>query len=158
MPLSVGQREDRSGGGGPDAGQGGQRRDVAGHLAAVALADEARGTVQIAGPGVVAEAAPQVQDFVHLGRGERGHVREAAHEGGEVGEHRRDLGLLQHDLRHPYPVGCRLALPGQVVTAVARVPGEESGCEGLRAGAVATHTPPHGARCRGHDRRGSGRR
>ena len=137
----------------PMPGKGGEPLDVVRQLAAVTFAHQTRGAMQIARACVVAEAAPAVQHFVDFSRGERGHVRKAVHEGSEVREHGGGLGLLQHDFRHPYPVGSRLAFPGQLMTPVTGVPGEEPGRD--RVGSAATHTPRRGARFREPCRPGS---
>src|SRR5690606_6117113 len=47
--------------------------------------------------------------------------------------HGTDLGLLEHDLRDPDPVGGDVALPGQVLAAVPVIPGQHGLAEGLRA-------------------------
>ena len=78
----------------------------------------------------------------HLVRGrgrERQDVGEARHEALIIGNDRAHLRLLQHDFRDPHPVGAALALPGQVMTARARVPGEQRGGDGglrCRHGAI----------------------
>ena len=65
----------------------------------------AGGALQVAGARVVAEARPQVQHFIDRRRGERRHVGEARHEALVVRDDGGHLGLLQHDLRHPHPIG-----------------------------------------------------
>ncbi len=51
----------------------------------------------------------------------------AAHKAFEIGDHRADLGLLQHDLGHPYPVGADVLLPGQVLAAELVIPVQHPG-------------------------------
>jgi hypothetical protein len=71
-------------------------------------------------------------------------AREARHEALEIGLHRRDRGLLQHDLRDPDAVRigalARQRAPGQDA-AMAVIPGEEIG--GARLGSRSVH----GLRC-----------
>ncbi len=80
--------------------------------------DDLCGLVQIAGAGIVAEAGPQMQDPVSVGRRQVCDPGEAIHESLEIGDNRADLGLLQHDFRHPDSVGAGIILPGQVVAAM----------------------------------------
>ena len=47
----------------------------------------------------------------------------------EIGNDRRDLGLLKHDFGQPDPVGIFGALPGKVVTAVDPLPVDDPTCE-----------------------------
>src|SRR5690606_7163693 len=68
-----------------------------------------------------------VQYLVLGGGGQRPHIGEALQEALVVGDNGGDLGLLQHDLRHPHPVGGDVALPGQVPAAVAVEPGQHRG-------------------------------
>ena len=88
-----------------------------------------RRVLQISRARVIAQAAPQPQHLV-LGRaGERGDVGEALQKSGVKRYHRRNLGLLQHDLRDPDAIGVVRPLPGKIVAAVALVPGEQAGGE-----------------------------
>src|SRR5690606_1996217 len=81
--------------------------------------------MQVAGAGIVTETGPQMQDVID-GRGrQRMDVGELTHEALEVGNDGADLGLLQHDFRHPDPVGVGVLLPGQMVTAVLREPAQD---------------------------------
>jgi hypothetical protein len=54
-----------------------------------------------------------------------GQIGKAGEEARVVGDHRRHLRLLQHDFGQPDAVGIARVLPGQVVAAVARVPGDQ---------------------------------
>ena len=92
----------------------------------VARHDFLRGGLQVAGPGIVAQALPLAQDIVRVGRGQAGDVGEVLHPAQVVPAGGFDLGLLEHDFRHPDAVrvaGSRRA-PRQV--AVVRVvPGQK---------------------------------
>ena len=81
-------------------------------LSAMVLYDLFCGSVQIARPGVIAEAGPQVQHLVHAGICQCGDIRILRYETKVVGNDRLDLGLLQHDFRDPDPVGRWILLPG----------------------------------------------
>jgi hypothetical protein len=78
--------------------------------------------VKVAGAGVVTQARPQVQHLIDRRIGQRPHVREALHEALVVGNDGGHLGLLQHDLGNPHPVGAAVLLPGKVVPPVQGVP------------------------------------
>ena len=73
--------------------------------------------MQVAGAGVVAEPGPQGQHRIERALGQVRQGREAGHEALEVGDDHRHLGLLEHDLGDPDPVGGGVALPGQVLAA-----------------------------------------
>ena len=92
---------------------------------AVLARNDAGGAVQVAAPGVVAEAAPQVQYLVEVGVRQRADVGKAGDEALEVRHDRAHLGLLQHDLRDPDPIGRTFLLPRQVLAAVDVPPGEQ---------------------------------
>jgi hypothetical protein len=102
-----------------------------------------RGAVQIASTGVVAKTSPQVQDLIDGRRSECFHLRKSRHEALVVGNHGRDLRLLQHDFRDPHAVGGEVALPGQMRAAMLREPLQNSGSEARRLRQFAS---------RGHDR------
>ena len=58
--------------------------------------------------------------------------RKPRHEALVVRDHGGNLGLLQHDLGHPYPVGRGVVLPRQIMAAVHIEPGEQPLGELLR--------------------------
>ena len=116
------QARNRASGGQADTRQFGEFFHVAGEFAAVFGHHDLRGLLQVARPGVVAQARPQVQHFIFRRGGQGFDRRQGGHEPVEVVEHGADLGLLQHDLRHPHPVRRDALLPGQVVAAMAVVP------------------------------------
>ena len=88
------------------------------------------GGVQVAGAGVVAQAGPVRHDLVGTGRGQVGQGGKAFDEALEIADDGGDLGLLQHHLRQPHPVGRSRLLPGQVVAAVLVEPGQQGRGEG----------------------------
>jgi hypothetical protein len=112
----------------------GQRREPlarARELGAVLGDDRLRGAMQVAGPAVVAEPAPEREHVVERRRGERAHVGKAGDEALEVAEHGRDLRLLQHHLGEPDAVRIA-ALPGQPVAAVLALPVDDAAGEPRR--------------------------
>ena len=136
--LGRGERENRPGGRAADTGERGERVEALGELPAVLVKDAQRRAMEVAGARVVAEPGPEVQHLIHRRRGEGADIREALHEAPVIGHDRRDLGLLQHDLRHPDTIRGAVLLPGKIVSSFAGVPLEE--CGGDRRGA-AGHPP-----------------
>ena len=59
----------------------------------------------------------------------RGDIRKPRDETLEVGNDRRHLSLLQHDLRDPDAVRRTLLLPWKIVATAPRMPRDEFGCE-----------------------------
>ena len=82
--------------------------------AAVARADLAGARVQVARARVVAEPGPRGEHVVERRLGERRHGREPGHPALPVRDHRRDPGLLQHDLADPDRVGVAGPPPRQI--------------------------------------------
>ena len=139
-PLSGADADDRPGGRAPDTWQGRQCLDTLDREGAAMLSDHLlSGLVQIARPGVVAKPRPQVQHLIDLRRRQRRDIREALHEARVIGQHRRDLGLLEHDLRDPHTIRGGVLLPGQVLAAMLIEPVEHAGLEFLRAQRNACH-------------------
>ena len=134
MPLITGQSEDRPGRGATDAGQLDHLVETGRELATMSVADLLRGAVQVARPRVVTESGPKVQHRVDGRRRERRDIRKAQYEALEVRDGRRDLRLLQHDLRDPHPVRAARSLPRQIVAPAAQVPGDERGAKLRRIG------------------------
>src|SRR5690606_2684267 len=133
-PLAEGDGENRPRRGAADARQGGEAVEGVGKPAAVFSCDDLGRPGEVAGAGVVAEAGPQVQHGVEGRRGEGLDSGRGGGEAGEVGHHRGHLGLLQHDLRQPHPVGGDVPLPGQVLAAVVVEPAEQAAGELAVAG------------------------
>ena len=94
--------------------------------------------LQIARPGVVAEAAPQVQHLVEVGARQRLHRWKPCRKPFEVGRDRTHLRLLEHDFRQPHAVRRVLALPREVLPAVGVPPDEQT------VGERADHLRGHG--------------
>src|SRR5687768_328548 len=107
----------------------GQLLDLDGRRRETAIRDELGGGVQVAAPGVVAEAAPKAQHLVLRRPGKTLHGRKAAQEALVIGNDGRDLRLLQHHFRKPDPVRIASALPGQIAPAVLLLPCSERACE-----------------------------
>ena len=90
-----------------------------------------RAGLQVARPGIVAEARPFPHHLFVFRRGQIGHGGPAAGESLEIGFDGGDPRLLQHDFRQPHPVGvgrfgaAGRHAPGQV-PRMAVVPGEQS--------------------------------
>ena len=61
--------------------------------------------MQAPGAGVVAEALPEQQQPLLIGGGQGSEVREGLHPAPPIGEHHRQLGLLQHHLGHEHAIG-----------------------------------------------------
>ena len=81
--------------------------EVSGEVSAYRLG----ASLQVAGAGVIAKPLPGVQHIVEACLGERADVRPTHREGSEIGDHRGDGGLLQHDLGEPDAVGIGAPAP-----------------------------------------------
>ena len=111
---------DRAAGVTPHSRQRQHASQVAGEAPAKLVADLLGRLLQVARPRVVAEAFPKFDHRVVVGSGERFDVRELLHPPLPIRDHRLDLRLLQHDLRHPDCVRIARPPPRQI----AGVPGE----------------------------------
>src|SRR5882672_5429911 len=87
--------------------------------------DGLRSGVQITGPRVVAQPAPQRQDIVERRCRERLHAGKTRKEAPVVRNNGGNLGLLQHDLGEPDAVGIARPLPRQVVAPVTGLPAHQ---------------------------------
>ena len=94
-----GEREDRPRDVPADPRQGPDRLRVVGEGPAVLADDRAGRRVELAGPAVVAQPLPQLEDLGLVRLGQRLDRREPREEPLEVGDHRRDRRLHQHHLR-----------------------------------------------------------
>ena len=72
------------------------------------------GFLEISCPAVIAQPLPQLHQLVLRSRRQILYRGKSVHELGKIPQHRRHAGLLQHDLRHPHPIGGGLPPPGQV--------------------------------------------
>jgi hypothetical protein len=86
---------------------------------------DARRVAQVPPARVIAQAAPEPQHLVLGSSRERCHVREARKETLVIGDHRGNLGLLQHDFREPDAVRIACVLPWQAMPAVAALPEDQ---------------------------------
>src|SRR5690554_2814157 len=80
------------------------------------------GLVQIAGAGIIPQAGPVAEYLVYRRFCQGVDVRKADHKSLEVGDNGGYLGLLEHDLRDPYPIRVPVIVPRQVMPAVGVVP------------------------------------
>ena len=122
VPIAVAERKDGAGGRAADPRQGDKRVEFARHLPVMTVPHQDGGPVKIAGPGVVAESRPQPEHVVEGRVRESRESRKPCHESLVVPDDDTDPGLLQHDFGHPHAVGCGVALPGQMLAPVARMP------------------------------------
>ena len=60
---------------------------------------------KIAGAGIIAQAGPRSHHLGLVGRRERFDARPATGKSLEIGPRHRNIGLLQHDLGQPHPIG-----------------------------------------------------
>jgi len=82
-------------------------------------------TMQVARPGVIAEARPVLDDGIDRRRGKRLHIGKTGQKSGVIRDHGADLSLLQHDLGQPDAVRVLRPLPGQVVAPGGLLPGDQ---------------------------------
>ncbi len=109
----------------PDARQGFKLLLTGGEFPLVIPNDELSCFLKIAGTGVIPEAGPVPQNVVYRCFGQGPNIRKPGHKGLIVWNNRRHLGLLQHDFRHPDPVGGPVVMPGQVFPAVVVIPAQK---------------------------------
>lgn len=121
--VPEGDAHHRAGGVRPDPGQAAEPVRVVGNT--LTGRHQLRGRLpEKPGAPVEAQALPRLQDLLLPCGRQGGQIREAFQEAEVVGDHRLHLGLLQHDLREPDPVGIPGPAPGQV-PAVRPVPAQE---------------------------------
>ena len=95
--------------------------------------DHLRRLVHAACAMVIAETAPDRQHGRLARGGQRLHGGKFLQEARVVVHHRRDTGLLQHDLRDPYAIGIGVTAPGQLATMFV-VPREQSAAKFAKCG------------------------
>ena len=124
------ERDARDGASGvaADAGEVEQLLDCLRDASFVPRQNFSRPALEVAGPGVVAQAGPEPQHLVLRRRGQRGHRWEPLHEPLVIGEDRGDLSLLEHDLRNPDRVRVARLPPGQIPVAGA-IPRQQVRCD-----------------------------
>src|SRR5207302_1803925 len=135
------QREDRTRGRAPYSGQSGELGKSWRKFAPEFVADAYAGPMHVARTRVIAEPGPQVEHVIDGCIGKRTHGWKSLQEALVVGNDRRDLRLLQHDLRHPHAIGRAVALPGKIVSALAGVPLDQCGRDGGCAHCSSSRSP-----------------
>ena len=110
--LIEGDRGNGAGGVATDAGERGEGVSGSRENAGVEGDDLFGGGVKMFSPTVVAEAGPEGEDILKIGGGELGNGGEAFEEAVIVGNHRGDLGLLEHGFGEPDGVGIGGFPPG----------------------------------------------
>ncbi len=124
-----GDAEDRPGRVRPHPREAAEALGIGGHLAPFPNQLPGR-LVEEAGPAVEAQPFPRFEDLVFVGGGQGGQIGEPLEKPVVVGNDPLHLGLLEHHLREPDPVGIPGLPPGQS-PAVLPVPSEQGGVEGL---------------------------
>ena len=97
----------------PHAGQGADLLIGGGKDSSVLLHDLTGSPLQVSGPAVIAQSLPQLHQCVLRDGSQVGHRRQSLQKAAVVVQHSGHPGLLEHDLRHPHPVGRGVAAPGQ---------------------------------------------
>ena len=95
-----------------------------GDAAGAVLDQHSGGAVQVARPGVIAQAFPKLENVLQVGAGQFAQGREALDKPPVVGQGRVDLGLLQHHFGNPDAVRVARLPPGQRPPVVL-IPGEQ---------------------------------
>src|SRR5690554_6620467 len=90
--------------------------------------------VQITRPSVIPQASPVGHDFFLRSLSQALDARKPNQEAFVIGDNGADLGLLQHDVRLPDPIGVCCALPGQVMSTMLALPVADLLCEVVQAG------------------------
>ena len=144
-PRAVGERGNRRGGRSADAGQSRQKRCSAGKHAAEARNDDARRRVQQMCTPVISQPAPVFEDPFDRRRRQRVDIGKGRKETLVIGNDRRHLRLLQHDLRQPDAIRVPRVLPREVLAAGTAVPGDEARREGLHLSVIPTACIPTAA-------------
>jgi hypothetical protein len=126
--LTEGDRGDRGGCVGADAGERAELRGSLWKTSAVLTRDRLRRAVEIAGAGIVAKTGPYAVDFIQIRSGEALHIGPALKECAVVRRNRGDGRLLEHDLGEPDAIRvgglAALGAPGQIA-AMGVVPCEQ---------------------------------
>ena len=98
-PRAITEGADRRRGRAADARQFGQQGRIGRKHPAVPAHHRLGALVQVAGPGVVAQAAPQGEHVLHRRGGQAGQIGKAFEKAPVIRNHRVHLGLLEHDFR-----------------------------------------------------------
>ena len=97
-----------------DAGQFKDLLEARGEGAPVFFHDKEGGFLHVSDAGVIAEALPELVDFLRGRFSERLNIGKLVHPTFPVGDDGFDLGLLEHDFGDPNGVGITGRSPGQV--------------------------------------------
>ena len=141
ISVHCGDRQSKGDGGNGARGVGadpGQRAELligAGKSPAGLFTDAARGLLQVAGAGIVAQPLPELQQLLLADLRQGLNAGEPGHEALIIGDDGIHPGLLKHDLRHPNTVGVGVLAPGQNAGALP-VPGQQRRYNFLQAKAV----------------------
>ena len=92
-------------------------------------ADQVCRPVQVACPGVITQACPQMQNSVEWGGRQVLRRRETLHEALIIGDDGADLRLLQHDFRDPDPIWSGVDLPRQILAPGLLKPCQQPGLQ-----------------------------
>src|SRR5688572_16384428 len=85
----------------PDSGKGPNGIGLARKITAMFIYNHMRGMMHLPRPAVIAESLPEPQYFLFIGRGKSGHRGKPREKPLVIGNYRRDLRLLEHDLADP---------------------------------------------------------
>ena len=120
----MGKRGDGAGRVTADPGDLLQLRQRARELAVADIDQVTSRFLQIAGSRVVAPSLPSGHHPILWCLSQCFQSGEGLHPALKIGNHSRNLGLLQHHFGDQYPVRGRCLLPGQIVTTVACLPSQ----------------------------------
>jgi len=129
LPLPAGERENCAGRGTADTRQGDEIDHGVRQFSVEFLNDDRSRCMQVSGSSVVAETRPMGENIVARSRREIVDRRKSSNKSLEIRYYRGDLGLLQHDLGHPYRIRRSGTLPGKVVASMVVVPVQEPASE-----------------------------
>ena len=82
------------------------------------------GPVEVPCPAIVSQSLPKREDIVFRRVAERFDGRKSRHPSAEIGNHRGNGRLLQHELRNHHPVGVASLPPRQVASASLKPPSQ----------------------------------
>ena len=102
---------------------------------AIPLDQELCRLLEVAGPAVIAQPLPELEQPLLRQRRQRLDIRHLPEKALVIGQRRLHPGLLEHDLREPHMVRGRVLPPGEVA-AVGIVPGQQRLREPLQPGKI----------------------
>jgi hypothetical protein len=142
--LAERDRRDRAGGVRPDAGHAAELGGARRQRPTEPRVDRPGAGVEVARPRVVPQARPRGEHVVERGVRERRHRREPGHPTLPVRDHRRDPGLLQHDLADPDRIRVAGAPPRQIALDLREV-ADHRGRDRLVAAHATSYPGPRAA-------------